>query len=59
MTSTIMDDSVEYGTPANAQSPGANAILAQPPLSQSGEGSEGIHQSFRTHVTPITDAIMR
>lgn len=35
-----MDDSGEYGTPTNAASPGANAILAQPPLQQV-DGSEG------------------
>lgn len=36
-----MDDSAEFGTPGNAASPGANQILAQPPLQAAGDGSEG------------------
>lgn len=41
-----MDDSADFGTPGNTESPGANQILAQPPLQPAGDGSEGIYLFF-------------
>lgn len=36
------ESSVSYGTPTTGASPGANPILAQPPLPDSGEQNEGM-----------------
>lgn len=48
-----MDDSVEFGTPGNTASPGANQILAQPPLQAAGDGPEG---NFLTLVSGLATA---
>lgn len=46
------ENSVSYGTPTNGASPGANPILAQPPLPDAGEQSEGTLQSRCEPVAP-------
>jgi len=35
------ESSVSYGTPTNGASPGANPILAQPPLPDANDQNEG------------------